>query len=298
MKILVIHSWGIGDLIMATPMLKSLHASGHTVDLALFTGANKTILNENDFVRRIFLVSSKLDFLKFLWRYDALVSTAGTNPKKVQFLAKLLGMKKVFCKAQEKDIHRIEMNLQTVDELLTKKTKEPYIFIDSDKTALIEKYIDKTGKNIGICIGSGSKQKFKRWHGYKELLKKFEGNVLVFIGPDEVELEEEFAKENAVIVKESLENTIKLISQLDLVVGNDNGLMHIAYAAKRDTVTIYGMTNEKETGGYYPNNKEVFLEMTCRPCFDPATDKVGCTTLDCLKDLSVEEVWETCQKFL
>jgi len=222
MKILVIHSWGIGDLIMATPMLKSLHASGHTVDLALFT------------------------------------STAGTNPKKVQFLAKLLGMKKVFCKAQEKDIHRIEMNLQTVDELLTKKTKEPYIFIDSDKTALIEKYIDKTGKNIGICIGSGSKQKFKRWHGYKELLKKFEGNVLVFIGPDEVELEEEFAKENAAIVKESLENTIKLISQLDLVVGNDNGL----------------------------------------PCFDPATDKVGCTTLDCLKDLSVEEVWETCQKFL
>ncbi len=298
MKILVIHSWGLGDLIMATPMLQSLHASGHTVDLILFNKANKTVLHENDFVRRIFLVSSKLDFLKFLWRYDALVSTAGTNPQKVQLLAKLLGIKKVFCKVQEEDVHRIEMNLQIVNEVLKKKITEPYIFIDSGKTALIEKYIDKTKKNIGICIGSGSKQKFKRWHGYKALLKKFEGNVLVFIGPDEMELEEAFAKENAVIVKEPLENTIKLISQLDLVVGNDNGLMHIAYAAKRDTVTIYGMTNEKETGGYYPNNEAVFLEMACRPCFDPATDKVGCKTLDCLKNLSVESVWERCQKFL
>lgn len=298
MKILVIHSWGLGDLIMATPMLKSLYASGHTVDLALFNSANKTVLQDNDFVRRIFLLSSKLDFLKFLWRYDALVSTAGTDPLKVQFLAKLLGIKKVFCKVQEKDIHRIEMNLQIVDELLTEKTTEPYLFIDSDKTVLTERYIDQTRKNIGICIGSGSKQKFKRWHGYKALLKKFEGNILLFIGPDELELEEAFAKENVVIVKEPLENTIKLISQLDLVVGNDNGLMHIAYAAQRDTVTIYGMTNEKETGGYYPNNEAVFLEMECRPCFDPATDKVGCKTFDCLKNLSVERVWERCQKFL
>ena len=298
MKILVIHSWGIGDLIMATPMLKSLHLSGHSVDLALFSAANATIVKGNDFLRKVILINSKADYLKLAFRYDCIVATAGMNPQKIRKLNLLLGAKKVYSAAQKRNVHRIEMNLRIVDELLTKRTKEPYLFIDNDAAATVERYIDKTRKNVGFCIGSGAKQRFKRWPGYKRLAKKIDGNVLVFIGPDEAELEKEFVNEDVVIVKESLENTVKLLSQLDLVVGNDNGLMHIAYAAKRDTVTVYGMTNEKETGGYYPNNEAVFLDMECRPCFDPSTDYVGCATFECLNDLSVESVWNVCRKFL
>lgn len=292
MKILVIHSWGLGDLIMATPMLKSLSKSGHSVDLALFSKANGIILKKNNFLENIFYISSKLDFLRFFRKYDALVATAGTNPKKIEFLAKILGIKKVFTSFQEKDIHRIDMNLKIVKSLLKEIDKEPYIYVPQID---VSKYLEKT-TNIGFAVGSGAKQKFKRWDKFKELIKKIEGNKLIFIGPDEKELEKEFKEFK--IVKEPLENVIALISNLDLMVGNDNGLMHIAYATNINTVTAFGMTNEKETGGYRENNKSVFLEMECRPCFNPATDEIGCNSIDCLKNLEVEKVWKACQEFL
>ena len=292
MKILVIHSWGLGDLIMATPMLKSLAKSRHEVDLVLFSKVNGVILKENNFLENIFYITSKKDFFKFFRKYDALVATAGTNPKKMKFLAKILGIKKVFASFQEKDIHRIDMNLKIVKPLLKEIDKKPYIYISNED---VSKYLKK-GKNIGFAVGSGARQKFKRWGKFKELISKIEGNKLIFIGPDEKDLEKEFKEFN--IVKEPLEKVITLISKLDLMVGNDNGLMHIAYATKINTVTIYGMTNEKETGGYRKNNKAVFLDLECRPCFDPATDKIGCNTLECLKNLESERVWKVCQQFL
>jgi len=292
MKILVIHSWGLGDLIMSTPMLKSLSKSGHSVDLVLFSKANSIILKENNFLENVFYISSKLDFLKFFKKYDCLVATAGTNPKKIKFLVKMLGIKKVFASFQEKDIHRIDMNLKIVKPILKEIDKEPYVYIPNID---VSKYLKKD-KNIGFAIGSGAKQKFKRWDKFKELIRKTKGNKLIFIGPDEKDLEEEFKEFN--IVKESLENVIALISKLDLLVGNDNGLMHIGYATKTNTVTIFGMTNEKETGGYRENNKSVFLEMECRPCFNPANDEIGCKEISCLKNLEVERVWKSCQEFL
>jgi len=92
---------------------------------------------------------------------------------------------------------------------------------------------------------------------------------------------------------------IKIISKLNLLVGNDNGLMHIGYGVGINTITIFGMTNEKETGGYRDNNEAVFIEnLSCRPCFNPSNDKIGCFSLECLKDISVEVVFSKCQKYL
>jgi len=294
-RILVFHSWGMGDMIMATPMLKSLALSGYKVDLVTTSEINKRILKNNDFLENIFVIDKIWKMIMFFKRYDYLVATAGINPKKIRLLGKLLGVKKVFCGEQEKDIHRIDMNLKIVKPLLKNVTKEPYIYINNNQEVL-EKYLINQ-KNIGFAIGSGSRQKFKRWSYFKELIQKIDGNKLIFIGPDEKELEEEF-KDLGIIVKENIENTINLISNLDLLIGNDNGLMHIGYATKINTLTIFGMTNEKETGGYRKNNESVFLNLECRPCFNPATDYVGCSDFKCLKELSVEEVYKRCQKFL
>ena len=296
-KILVIHSWGIGDMIMATPMLKSLKLSGYSVDLAIFSSVNEIILKDNDFIDNIFLVNSKLDFIKFFKKYDYIVATAGTNPKKIKLLNLLIGAKEVFSSVQEKNIHRIDTNLKIVSKLITKEDREPYIYLTQNSN-ILEKYIAMDKKNIGFAVGSGSNQKFKRWNKYRELIEKIDGNKLIFIGPDEVELEDEFKDLDVTIVKEKLEETIKIVSKLDLLVGNDNGVMHMGYATKVNTLTVVGMTNEKETCGYRENNHHIFLDMPCRPCFDSATDRVGCKTFDCLRDLSVEKVYEQCQQYL
>jgi heptosyltransferase-2 len=296
-KVLVMHSWGMGDMIMATPMLKSLFLSEYVVDLVVFSPSNLTVLRDNDFVNAIFLIRSRWQLIKYFNQYDYLVATAGIMPRKVQYLNVFIRAKKVFGSIQERDLHRIDMNLKIVESLLKKRTKEPYIYIDKNKT-ILRKYLKQNKKNIGFAVGSGSKQKFKRWGKYKELIKNINGNKLLFIGPDEKELEAEYQDLDVTIVKESLEDTVNIIAHLDLLVGNDNGLMHVGYAAKINTVTIYGMTNEKETGGYRENNHAVFLEMPCRPCFDPSTDYVGCQTFDCLLNLQEQKVLSACQKYL
>jgi ADP-heptose:LPS heptosyltransferase len=290
-KVLVIHSWGLGDLLLATPMLKSLSLSGYQVDLVLFSAANTIILQENDFIDNIFVFKKRWEFIKFYKQYDYVVSTAGTDPKKIAILNFLIGAKKIFSAHQQKDLHRIEMNLKIVKDLVTQTTKEPYIYIKKESN-IVEKYLKKDQKNVGFAVGSGKTQKFKRWKKFKELAEAVEANRLLFIGPDEYDLEEHYKDTNVTIVKESLEDTIALISQLDLLVGNDNGLMHIGYATAIDTITIYGMTNPKETGGYRKNSWSVALNMECMPCFDPKTDKIGCKTIDCLENLSFAEVYK------
>lgn len=296
-RILVVHAWGLGDLLMATPMLKSLALSGHEVELALFSGQQALLLKGNDFLAGVHVLKKRWQLLKFFGRYDALVVTAGTDPQKARLLNRAIRAKDLYTAAQERDLHRIRMNLKIVEPLLSRRTEEPYIHIPpADET--VRKYLSETEKNIGFAVGSGSRQAFKRWEGFGELAKHIEGHKLLFIGPDERELAARYEGSGMTIVQEPLEKTVALIARLDLMVGNDNGLMHIAYASGTDSVTVFGMTNPKETGGYRPNHAAVFLPMPCMPCFDPATDAIGCTGIDCLKNLSYRKVLDTCRPFL
>jgi ADP-heptose:LPS heptosyltransferase len=296
-RVLVVHTWGLGDLILATPMMQSLAQSGYSVDLVLFDKNQGVILEKNDFLEHIFYIKRKRELFQFFRKYDVLVTTAGMNPWKVKLLNLFIAAKRLFFSAQVRDMHRIELNLQTVKELLSFESKKPYIYIKQSKR-VEEKYLKKDKKNVGLAIGSGSKQKFKRWDKYRELIENLDANLLLFIGPDELELEREYRELDVTIVKESLEDTISLVASLDLVVGNDNGIMHIAYATERNTVTIYGMTNPKESGGYNKNNIALSLEMECMPCFNPANDKIGCKTLECLVNLDSDTVLQKCLQFL
>jgi ADP-heptose:LPS heptosyltransferase len=232
---------------------------------------------------------------KFWRRFDYLVGSAGISPTKIHWLGKILGVKKSFGGRQIPNLHRIEVNLKIAEPLLKETTKEPYLYISPRER--IAHYLKKGVKNIGFGVGSGSKQKFKRWKKFRELIEKIDGNKLIFIGPDEVELEKEFQGVGE-IVKIGLEDLPGLIARLDLVVANDNGIAQIGYGVKTNCVTIFGMTNHLETGGYRPNNLPVYLPLQCRPCFDPSTDKLGCQEYLCLSQLPVEKVLEQCRKFL
>ena len=285
---------------MATPMMKSLKMSGYSVDLAIFVEANMALLRENQFLENIYKIGSIWEFREFYKKYDYLIATAGVNPWKVRIInIFLVGAKKFFAKRQKRDIHRIDMNLEIASPLLTKSTREPYIFLN--RTIQCGKYLVESKKNIALAVGSGSKQKFKRWSGFRDLAKRLKdsANIIILLGSDEVELESEFRDLGLKIVKEPLESVVALISKVDLLVGNDNGLMHIGYALGVNTVTIFGMTNPKETGSYRDNSSNVYLEdLDCRPCFDPSNDKIGCRSLECLNDISTQMVLSVCQKYL
>jgi ADP-heptose:LPS heptosyltransferase len=81
-KVLVFHSWGIGDLIMATPMLRTLAINGYKVDLFLTSETNSLVIKNAPFINKVFVGRSYLNIFLFFKKYDYLISTACIDPKK------------------------------------------------------------------------------------------------------------------------------------------------------------------------------------------------------------------------
>jgi len=301
-KVLIFHNGGIGDTIMATPALQMLYNNGYKLDIILHSKVNRDILRGLEIFENIFLIEKKLKLLGFciknFKKYDYLVGTIAATPYKVKILGKLLGVKKTFAKYDKKGVHRIYENIENIKPLLKDLTFfKPYVCLKENQD-IIKKYIVKNKKNIGFAIGSGKNQKFKRWdiEKYIKVFERYKNeNILVFIGPDEADLFDKVKDISYIkIVRENIFNIIAIINKLDLLIGNDNGLMHIGYALNKKTLTIFGMTDKKVVGGYNNKNFYLDLELNCREseCFSLKKSRLRCirNSLECLERIDYKDV--------
>ena len=305
-RVLLFHSWGIGDLVMATPMIQSLKESGHKVDLCLTSSAPKALIKEHEIVEKIFVHATRLALLRFIVQhrngYDAFVVTSGTNMRKARLLALLLNAR-LYAKSINTKLHRIDDNIENVSALISTKVQRPLIALASEQK-FHDSYLHPAKPNIALAVGSGKNQTFKRWpfERFLELSHKLEAagaQVLFLIGPDEPELLKKAQERQCRVVKAPLEQIALLISKLDLLVGNDNGLMHLGYATNIETVTIFGMTDERIIGGYdAKRNHSVALELECRPCFSSEVGKIACQNTICLSRIEVEHLFDKSTELL
>jgi heptosyltransferase-2 len=98
--------------------------------------------------------------------------------------------------------------------------------------------------------------------------------------------------------KGSIKVAAAVLELVDLFIGNDAGLMHLAVAVNTPTIAIFGLSNHKAWGPYTgdPTSKRatvVRLDLPCMPCF--YRDHIlgtpeGCATRDCLSMLKVDLV--------
>jgi heptosyltransferase-2 len=94
--------------------------------------------------------------------------------------------------------------------------------------------------------------------------------------------------------KTTLREAIYLISQCQLFISNDSGLMHIAGALNIPTIALFGSTNPVTTSP--AGNKSIIVrrEVPCSPCL-----KETCPTdFRCMKLISVEDVFEATHNLL
>ena len=88
--------------------------------------------------------------------------------------------------------------------------------------------------------------------------------------------------------KTSLVELGSLLQEMDLVITVDSGPMHMAAAAGRPVLAVFGATDPKRTGPYGKNHRVIVREeLDCRPCF---SDRCARHDLACLRDLSAEQV--------
>lgn len=94
--------------------------------------------------------------------------------------------------------------------------------------------------------------------------------------------------------KTTLEELIALISNLDILVANDGGPLHIAVALGVKSVSIFGPVDPLVYGPYPLGNKHVVVRsaLECSPCYQNFRLKECTQERQCLDAITVEQVYE------
>jgi lipopolysaccharide heptosyltransferase I len=84
----------------------------------------------------------------------------------------------------------------------------------------------------------------------------------------------------------SLPRLAALCAEVDVVLSNDTGPLHLAVATGARVVGIYTCTSPALNGPYGPHARAAETRVACR-----ASYRVTCPTLSCMTELSPERVW-------
>ena len=202
-------------------------------------------------------------------------------------------------------LHEVEQNLKIVKALGSHDVDSSLeYYISEEDTLFIRNILNKQIPNRDgplICVHPGSNQPQKRWipERFAEvcslLINKFRANI-AFVGSlDEKDLTNRIIQ---LLEKQSINlvgiitlgQLAALLSNSDLLIGNDSGPMHMAAAVGTQIVALYG-------GGEYTNwrpwtkDKQsivIMHKVPCSPCM-----KFDCQDNVCMKLISVKEVYET-----
>jgi heptosyltransferase-2 len=172
---------------------------------------------------------------------------------------------------------------------------------------------------IAMHPGSGGYSTARRWAPERfaqladTLFHDVDAQFLLMGGHEETELHQYIISKmrsdipvRSLAGKGSIKVAAAILEQVDLFIGNDAGLMHIAAAVKTPTVAIFGLSNHKAWGPYTGDSEHklaavVRLDLPCMPCFyrdHLLGTPEGCTTRDCLTTLGIDPVAVAARKML
>jgi len=143
-------------------------------------------------------------------------------------------------------------------------------------------------------IAPGARWRTKRWPPEKfgELVSLLPLNTVVVGGKGDEGIAKEIValskgKADSLAGKTTLKELIEVIRGAQFFVSNDSGPMHIAAALGIPVLAIFGPTDPVRTGPYGRGHIVIREDVSCAPCF-----KRSCSDLRCMRDLSVEKVFE------
>jgi heptosyltransferase-2 len=162
---------------------------------------------------------------------------------------------------------------------------------------------------IGFCPGAeyGDAKRYPS-EQFAALARLFieqhpQGKIVCLGGPKDHEIAQKIVQHSGLssthIVnlcgQTQLQEALALMKNLQAVVSNDSGLMHVAAALDVPLVAVYGSTDPHHTPPYSPTAKIATLALDCSPCF---ARECPLGHFRCMRDLSPERVYALLEPLL
>mgnify|MGYP000854518119 FL=1 len=222
---------------------------------------------------------------------------------------------------EEKNIHNVLQNTNLIKNIVDFRddeigSMEVYMSEDEENTGIL--WLQKNGIDIkkpiiGFHCGSSTLKNHihKRWakEKYAELGKRLIGEygAQILLFGSETELNEEVkAMLGGKALLASTPNYMDSMSRLKqccLFVSNDTAFLHSSAAFLIPTVAIFGYTNYRELYPWKTKSEIVRKDYDCSPCFFNSPKPAHCKwkgedEFKCIRNISVDEVFEACKRLL
>ena len=313
MRVLLWQTAFLGDVILTTPLVKTLLANGYEVTFAgkpfikdLFKGWDIDLLPFSKGLWESFKVVGRLK------GYDAAVVPHRSLRTALIMLASGIPMRIGFDRSEFKqaythvvkhrwDMHEVERNLELLRPLGVEEfIYETYLPLDEEEKRKVLEKFGLTGEEY-VVINPFSNFALKEWslENWKALMNKI-GYKLVVTGlpedSDKARMLEEGTEFVNLVGKTSLRDLMAVISGAKLVISNDSSPVHIANALGVPAFTIYTATSShygfSPIMGSYVNNPA-----GCSPC-SPNPKRCPRGTEECLRLPSPDFVFELLEDLL
>ena len=330
MKIGIIRLSSLGDIVLATAVLKVLRQTYPASEIVFIVRAQYTgVLKNNSFLSRTieWKEGESLKALAFGLRgeeFDVLIDlhtnarsrslTVLSNAKRVIRYKKDHISRRLALLSKKKlpGRHVVDKYLDAV-RLMGVDTSgaAPAMYPDIEDVEWADGFLSENGYSGGLLVGiaPGARRKTKMWPARKfaeigSKLVSSMGSSVVMVG-DEADAEvggkvlEGCAQLINAVGQTDIGKLSALLSKCDVVVSNDSAPAHIAVAVETRAVAIFGPTVEEF--GFAPygrGNMTISKDLYCRPCSLHGATKCPEGHFRCMEEIGSEEVFEAVEKIL
>jgi len=320
-KVLIIRFSSLGDIILTTPIIRTLKKQFTNLTLHYLLKDNyNNVLEFNPYIDKIIPFDSTKTISQIRKiikseKYDFIIDLHASL--RSLLICTALGIK-VFRinKPRIKKFFFVKFKLNTlkkydlIPELYAKALPNFHLddlgldlFLSKENNIKLEK-IDNY---IGIC--PGAKHLTKSWgeENYFELisfLDKLNYKVALFGGKNDKLLCERLSKASTNVINFSTDDDLikmgKEMLKCKLILGNDSGLMHAAAGLKLPVIVIF--TSTVKQFGFEPyKTKHIIIEnneINCRPCSHVGREKCPKMHFNCGNSISPADVFNKIKRLL
>lgn len=184
------------------------------------------------------------------------------------------------------------LDIQITKEMVQRK--HPCLFY-GNKDNITQDLLSTNQKNVAFVVGASWASKTYPKEHFVSLTNRLEANIILIWGSDQEKEDAVYIRDNSsqtkLAPKLTLSQLVALIDSVDLVIGNDTGPTHIAWAMNRPSITLFGPTPAQKMMWQGPQNIAIESDSVVDPLKLDRSDMS-------IKEISPDLVFEKAQGLL